>query len=180
MLLSPQQWDELMHHIGPLHVCEVGRIGGLISVQELSSGYRTTIESLQAGQLQVDRKLSCALTVDLECIQRKPLPDGRGLIVPVRPMIQMQPFYFTYDAVTKAFHPRVFGPHTIFWGVLFSMAQLFEKPESRELLKSSEDPFAQANLERMRRLQRWSREHTVPFKSLPIRLGHQMSHPCFS
>jgi hypothetical protein len=179
MLLDPSEWDELLAHVGPLHICEVGRVGGLVTLEQLSEAYRTTIDSLRQGNLQVDRRLSCALTVDLGCVQSVTFPDGRQMFRPMRPVIQMQPFYFTYDEATKAFHPRVFGPHTTFWGVHFSMAQLFEKPETRELLKSSEDPLCQPNLERMRRLQRWSRDQTVPFKKLPIRLGHRMSHPWF-
>jgi hypothetical protein len=179
MLLDPSEWDELFHHLGPLHICEVGRVGGLVTPEQLSQAYRSTIDSLRSGTLQVHRLLSCALTVDLGCLKPITFADGRQMLRPIRPVIQMQPFYFTYDESTKAFHPRVFGPNTTFWGVHFSMAQLFEKPETRELLKSSEDPLSQPNLDRMRQLQRWSRDQTIPFKRLPIRLGHRMSHPCF-
>jgi hypothetical protein len=147
-----------------------------VTVEQLSAAYKSTIESLLAGQLRVDRLLSSALTVDLNCMERVELPDGRQMLRPIRPVIQMQPFYFSFDAATRAFHPRVFGPHTIFWGVLFSMAQLFEDPATQQVHKSAEDPIARPNLERMRSIQRWSRDQTSPWNRLPIRLGHQAAH----
>jgi hypothetical protein len=173
LLLDPAEWDRLFLQLQPIHICQVGRPGGQISVEQLSKAYRSTIDSLLQGQLQVHSFLSCALSVHLECLQSVPLADGRQILQPVRPVIQMQPFHFSFDQETRAFHPRVYGPHTIFWGVLFTMPQLFEDSATQQVCKAIDDPYARHNLERMRSLQRWSRDHTTPWNRLPVRLGLQ-------
>ena len=90
----------------------------------------------------------------------------------------MQAHHFFFSPLDGKFHPMVLSNESISWGIQFSYPQLYQDPESRQIIKVS-DGSVFPNTPLFSKLMKWMRSHTLPTPFLieesrvnaPIRIG---------
>lgn len=164
---------------------------GVMNAHAFLQIYADYISYLKKGQkppaAQFRATFASALSVSKDALVSFELDENSHLIKAVQPVIQLQTSRITYSAEEEAFRSQQFGSGGIEWGVQFSYPQLYQDPETQDVL-DVDDTFA--NTEAFRTLQKWIRYNTVatPFIvngkriNAPIRLGKNCfkwihSHP---
>ena len=149
--------------------------------------YKSYIEELKSGRspdpMNYRPLFSPAMTTTTEALFTIPIGVNQQIVRICKPIIQLQAHQINYSSVDGKFHPMVFGPDSISWGVQFSYPQLYQDPVTKEVT-SVKDGDAFPNTPLFHTLQKWMRQHTVPTPFLvdgkainvPMRLGKE----CFS
>jgi hypothetical protein len=144
--------------------------------------YRGYVDALKRGippqEESLRRTFSCALSKTLDVFYAVPLRDGRFLVKPRLPVVQMQAHHFFYSALDGKFHPMALSVESISWGLQFSYPQLYQDPKTKQVVKVSEEALF-VNTPLFTSLMRWMRSHTMPTPfsvqgrrtNAPIRVG---------
>lgn len=168
VLLDGQEMRQLWQELGSVHImqtsCPVLFGREEMGVEMFCDRYEDYIKALRQGAC-VDLfkpMFSCAISTSLDDFYMMPLPkEGMGLVKPIRPVIQMQAHYFFYSTVDRQFHSMVQGKESVAWGIQFSYPQLFQDPQSKMIVKVTDQTLFQ-NTTLFTTLMRWMRSHTLP------------------
>ena len=101
-----------------------------------------------------------AITQDQAAVQAFKVAEGKVLIKPTLPVIQVKEHTFIFGK-DGAFHSNVHGQEVIRWGIEFSFPQIFVDPETKivhHVLK--EEEFLNGAL--FRKAMKWMRYNTKP------------------
>ena len=139
--------------------------------------YASVIEELKQGRLPVVRLPTCAFAEDPEALWKQEVPGGRYLMKIGKPVVLVQPHFFTYSPIDGVFRPMTLSQASIFWGLQFSFPQIAQDPKTMEFFEVDPSPLWQ-------KIKHWVRNSTraTPFvvdgkkMNVPIRLGKN----CFS
>jgi len=183
-LLEVAEMDALLKALEPAKLYLVGRVckaeEALLSSESFIHSYQKYIETLKAGKVPEEALyrpyFSSALSVSDEAFFRQEFADGRCLLRPIRPVIQLQLHRLGYSRLDEKFRPMVLGTPCVEWGIQFSYPQLFQEPATRLVEKVGE---MYSNTALFKTLQRWIRAHTIPTPfivdgktvNVPMRLG---------
>ncbi len=174
VLLDAEEVKSLLEALGTVHFVVVSEP---ISVSEavISSSlflekYREYVELLKQGSVppteQFRRPFSSAMTTTLESFYAIPAGE-KYLIKPIKPVVQLQAHHFFYSSLDGKFHPMVLSPESISWGLQFSYPQLFQDPQTRQVIRVTDTPdFPNSAL--FSKLQKWIRSETLP---TPFQVG---------
>jgi hypothetical protein len=134
-----------------------------ISLSELLILYKAYIETLRSGSErnkgEWGRQFSLALTVDQNALFTVPLGEGRFVVRPKAPIVQLQHHQFHYSREDGKVRSGVVG-NTVSWGLQLSFPQLWMGPDGQIVTLRKEDPTGNAVL--FRSIQRWVRKNTRP------------------
>jgi hypothetical protein len=179
VLLDPEELEHLFATLAPCHLLNIAEPvesgNEEISLTTLHQGYRAYIESLKQGTPLIPRSLfSCALSRTLDPFYAFSLPNGKSLVKPTLPVIQLQAHTFFYSSFDRKFHPMVQGKESISWGLQFSYPQLYQNPHTKEIHKATSDNSALFST-----LMQWMRSFSLPTpfcvegttSAVPIRIG---------
>ena len=142
--------------------------------------YSQYLERLHKGDYSdPDKKLITAWTLDPQDVEERQVATG-FLVKPLRPVIQVQPYWLNYSETDGKFHEMAFSKESLAWGLLFSFPQLFQESKTLDIVKVKEPEFPNAGL--FKALQRFSREATLPTPfttpagqvNFPARIGKKM------
>lgn len=189
VLLDSEEMCSLFQALGPFSIYLTGAIllqgQGQISHEAFLRSYQEYVENLKAGEIPDDAAFrqifSAVFTVTPEALYALDLGDSKVIIRPSLPIIQLQLHRLGFSAVDQKFRSMVFGKDSLSWGIQFSYPQIFEDPNSRQIVDVDSN---YANTALFRELQRWIRRYTLPTPFLvndervnvPVRLGKK----CFS
>ncbi len=167
VLLDTNEMEALLTHLGdfslyivsqPVKETEVE-----ISPKSFLDLYGRYAESLKRGELIQDPSLrpffSSIWTTDSSLLYAMEVGQQKVLVKPLRPVLQLQMHDFIFSSLEKKIHPLVQGSASIPWGIQFSYPQIYQDPQTEEIVKVPRDlPNSQLYL----RLSRWLRAHTRP------------------
>lgn len=113
-----------------------------------------------------------------EAVQAIRVADGREMIRPIEPIIQLQLHRFDISKDDGKVRPMVFGKNTRSWGLQASFPQLFADPITGDIVQVLKEPRFQNN-ELFSIFREWVREYTMPTPMVvngkklyaPIRIG---------
>lgn len=154
-------------------------VSGVIAKDQLQFDKNVLLEmygdytkALQQGKRrpEVDKRLHFVVTEDLNSLRAIDVEKGM-LIRVIKPVIQVQPYTLNYSVVSEEFHELTFSPDSFYWGLCFSLPQLYQHPKTNEVEKVFEAYPAIGTL--FKNMQRWSREHTVP---TPFEINGKIIH----
>lgn len=186
VLLDVDEMSLLLTEIGTFYIyltgCLLQQGKGAVTQKDFLDKYASYITALKSGK-SVDPQefrayFSSIFTTSTDHLYAVIVSDGRSIIRPAKPVIQLQSHHFHYSPFDAKFHSMVFGPESVSWGVQFSYPQLYQNPETKMVEKVVEsENFPNTKL--FHTLQRWIRKNTVPTSFLidgktvnvPIRLG---------
>lgn len=171
-------------------VCSENALLSSVSFMEI---YRAYVDALKHGSVlqeeSLRRAFSCALSKTLDAFYAVPLQDGRFLIKPCLPVVQMQAHHFFYSSLDGKFHPMALSVESISWGLQFSYPQLYQDPKTKQVVKVGDEALF-VNTSLFSALMRWMRSYTMPTPFIvdgnrtnaPIRVGKKArvwvsSHP---
>lgn len=185
VLLDLLEMKELFTALSPCHLVHVSSPVACgkeeVESSEFLQGYSDYVNALQNGKVppfESFRSLfSCALSRTLAPFYAIDLGKNRSLVKPRTPIIQLQAHSFFYSLVDQQFHSMVQGPESVFWGVQFSYPQLFQDPQTKQIVKVADREFENTVL--FASLMQWIRSHTLatPFlvgdvrTNSPMRIG---------
>lgn len=178
LFLSVQELSDLLDTLGDVKLVPLSGVfpHGLevLSNQDFLQLYKTYVERLMRGEVPVpDRRLVTGWTYDLKEIEVREVATG-SLVRPLRPVVQVQPYWLNYSETDGKFHEMALSQESLGWGLLFSFPQLFQEPESMEIIKVQGPDFP--NCEIYKKLQAFSRARTMPTPFMtPAGL---FNHPC--
>lgn len=161
MLLTPRELEKLFADLGFFEIYDnscVQTEKKALPQEEFLKIYRTYFDSLFTKE-----KVSIggyAVTCDPNAVKGINVADGRVLIKPALPVIQLKEHSFIYGQ-DGAFHSNVHGEDVIRWGIQWSFPQIFVDPETKmvhHVLK--EEKFLNAEL--FRKAMKWMRYNTKP------------------
>ena len=123
------------------------------------------------------------ITKSEDAIATIALPDGRHMVQPLKPILQMRPHRLGYSRVDGEFRPLVFGQKSISWGVQISYPQLYQDPKNRVVSNALDEELFE-NTSLYYALKDFIRKQTLPtpfvvdgaITRVPMRLGKD----CFS
>ncbi|MGK5594289.1 MAG: hypothetical protein ACSNEK_02900 [Parachlamydiaceae bacterium] len=156
----------------------------VINEAKFLENYARYIDALKNGveipPSQLFLWFTTAISVDLDHFFKIPVTETRGIIRVQKPVIQIQPHWFSYSLTDKKIRSGTFSLDNISWGLQFSYPQLYENPSSKQIHKVLLDPSF-TNTPLFKILQKWVRENSraTPFKigddtiNAPIRIGMQ-------
>jgi hypothetical protein len=181
--------DEMQEFLKVLAPVEFVVVSGLVRPEQaiLSSAffqekYADYVSLLKQGQIPCTDHFrpffSTAMTRSLDVFYAIAAGDGRYLIKPLKPVVQLQAHHFFYSNLDHKFHPMVLSEDSVTWGLQFAYPQLYQDPKTRQVIKvtdSSEFP----NSALFSRLLKWIRSATLPTPfevggvrtNSPIRIG---------
>ncbi len=132
----------------------------VLTAEEYLSLYTHYLEeALSERECRPDKLLVSAWSRSLDAIEERVVPNG-FLVRPKRPVLQVQPYWLNYSERDGKFHEMALSRDSLPWGLLFSFPQLFQEPDSLEIVKVKEPEFINVGL--FKALQRFSRSYTVP------------------
>lgn len=161
MLLTPRELEKLFAHLGFFEIYDNSSVQTekkALPQEEFLKIYRTYFDSLFTKE-KVPIK-GYAITCDPNAVKAVNVADGRVLIKPALPVIQLKEHSFIYGQ-DGAFHSNVHGQDVIRWGIQWSFPQIFVDPETKmvhHVLK--EEKFLNAEL--FRKAMKWMRYNTKP------------------
>jgi len=186
ILLDVSEMQSLFETLEPFHIFDVARPVSLeeseISKEDFLTNYARYVQGIKEGHL-IEENLpifSSVFTSTRDVLYAMQLENGKVLIKPRLPVIQLQRHHFIYS---DTFHSGVIGTDSVTWGIQFSYPQLYLDPQTRAIGKvDRSEKFPNTLL--FQRLAKWTRDHTsaTPFLidgkrvNQPMRLGKN----CFS
>ncbi|MEN9344391.1 MAG: hypothetical protein RLZZ453_1178 [Chlamydiota bacterium] len=173
VLLDPLELKELLELLSPCHLLNTSEP---VEQEEipLHQFYQTYTDYVQGKTLNFR---SVALSKTLSCFYALPLKEGKFLIKPTHPVIQVQSHAFFFSSVDHRFHPMVQSKESIPWGVQFSYPQLFFDKNQNAIISTK----SEQNTPLFRTLMQWIRSHSIPTtfivngnkQTTPIRIGRK-------
>lgn len=185
ILLDLCEMQRFLAVLGAFEMFQVGSVvppgGGLVTSQGFLEDYAQDLERFKHGVTSYARPFGLVWTVTRDAVKRQVLSDGREIIRPILPVIQLQPHHFQFDHATHECRSMVYGTHSVSWGIQFSYPHLFEDPHSHEI-STVDETFPNTVLFHTLRLFVREQTRATPLISagkrvnVPMRLGKQ----CFS
>ncbi|HUD02379.1 MAG TPA: hypothetical protein VMR37_08615, partial [Rhabdochlamydiaceae bacterium] len=189
VLLDVAEMEELCRHLAPFHFFNVSEITTLtdleLPLERFLQSYREYIDILKAGRVPLDRQiqrhLSCALTVDANSLYAHAVQPEKYMAKPLKPLVQMQLHRFFPSKTAGTINPMVMSHASIHWGIQLAYPQIFF---DGALYSKVSDETLFPNTALFTKLVKWLRAQTVPTTflwdhkkiSTPIRMGKQ----CFT
>lgn len=184
VLLDADEMQDLTNALQPVYFVSasapVTAEEAVIEAGDFLQKYAEYVSLLKRGQVPAAedfrRYFSCALSADLQAFYAMAVGDGRYLIKPRKPVVQLQAHHFFYSPLDQQFHPMVLSSESVSWGIQYSYPQLFQDPVTRQIVKVGE---AFPNTALFAKLQKWIRSATLPTPFMaggkrtnsPIRIG---------
>lgn len=169
ILLDRDEMQELLEALG--EVCffnvssPVAEDQMRISADQFLEIYGQYVKALKRGEIPsadaFRSVFSSALSKTSDPFYAMRLSDGRALVKPIQPVIQLQAHYFFYSTLDGKFHSMVQSRDSISWGIQFSYPQLFQDPYTRQVVKVA-DQKQFSNTALFATLMQWMRSHTLP------------------
>lgn len=185
-LLDSAEMKELLLFLEPFSIFVVSEAvegkSGLIEKTDFIAHHQRYIEELKKGELpdesQLRKYFSSIFTTTSDLLYAMKLSNGKSLIKPLRPVIQLQLHHFFASSLDGKFYPMVLSDESVTWGIQFSYPQLFQDPKTFEITKVTSSPEF-PNTALFLKLVKWMRTHTVPTPFLfqdkktnaPMRIG---------
>lgn len=186
LLIDSHEMQSLFDSLGPFFIFTVGNIckkgEGIISQETFLSCYADYVNALKTGIIPEDSNyrtiFSSAFSYAEDHLYALNVNESSQLIRIAKPIVQCQMHNLDYSTADGKFRPMVFGKDSVLWGVQFSYPQLFEDPKTHAVHKV-EDRAEFPNTQLFKKIQKWTREHTVPTPfiiletviNVPMRLG---------
>lgn len=184
ILVDAEEMAHLFDSLGPFFIFDGSRPVAeeemLISKEAFLDAYGSYVEGIRQGAL-VDETpfrflFSSFFSSSKELVYAQSLPNGKYLLKPRRPVIQLKRHHFIFS--NGEFHSGVMGSESVTWGLEFSYPTLFLDPKTRSISKVDKNPQF-PNTELFAKLAKWVRNNTLPTPFLiddkqvnqPIRLG---------
>ncbi|MDB6080787.1 MAG: hypothetical protein JWO53_59, partial [Chlamydiia bacterium] len=124
--------------------------------------YGRYVAHLQAGRSPDDEEFrpffTAVMTSSLGALQALDVAEGKEIIRPREPIVQLQLHRFDHSSFDGKIRPMVLGKNTISWGLQISYPQLFQDPATRIVQQAS----SYANFALFKKVQAWIRTYTLP------------------
>lgn len=186
LLIDAQEMQDLLHTLGDFFIYLTGAVipmgAGELSHATFGDIYRRYVDDLSHGRTPDDttyrQPFSAVFTRTVDALYALDTGDGKVIIRPTRPVIQLQLHQLGFSQVDHKFRSMVYGKDSLSWGIQFSYPQIFEDPVTRQIHPvNRSEAFPNSFL--FHDLQRWVRKHTLPTPFLvngkrvnvPVRLG---------
>ena len=190
-LLDTDEIAALFEDLGPFFlyacgaVCEPGK--GEVGKEEFLHHYSTYIDTLKRGEIPEPSTFrpffSPAMTTTRDTLFAIPVANGKQIVRPAKPVVQMQAHHMSYSTVDKKFHPMVFGTDSISWGIQFSYPQLYQDNITK-LVEPVKDTPTFPNTRLFHQLQRWMRQNTIPTpfiaENIPVNVPMRLGKNCLT
>lgn len=190
-LLDVREMEALFKSLPPFSIYNVSELVDLeeaiIPREKFLSKYIDYVTSLKAGLIPDEKELkpyfSAALSCTNDSLYAIEAKEGKFIIKPKEPVVQLSFHHFTFAEEHNAFHSMVHSKRAVTWGIQFAFPQLYSnsiKNDIVEVYKNSEFP----NTELFKALAKWMRGQTTPapFKvgGLPINATFRLGKECKS
>lgn len=186
LLIDGDEIQDLFNSLGEFEIyrcgCILPRGEGKVDRKIFLDCYQSYISSLKAGKIPSEQEyapfFSSILTLASDCLFVLPVGEKQQILRVAKPIVQLQSHEMDYSVVDGKFRSMVFGGESILWGFQFSYPQLYLNPQTKEIEKVFDNPN-HVNTQLFRRMQQWTRTHTIPTPFLvnnikinvPMRLG---------
>jgi hypothetical protein len=155
-----------------------------LTSQQFLESYKRYVQPLKVGQLPeedlVRRHFSVAASCSSDALYSMEIKSqkDRFLVLPSKPVVQLQLHRFFLSTADGKFYPMVLSADSITWGIQFSYPQLYQDPKTCEITKVAGDPqFSNTSL--FQSIVKWLRDHSMPTPFLheskrvnvPMRIG---------
>jgi hypothetical protein len=176
MLIDGDECQALLEELGDVLLAPLGQLvireEAEWKASQLVKEVGKWVFALQEGR-EVEPRLALALSREPEALWMHEVRPERYLIKVSRPVVIVQPHYFTYSALDGEIRSMSMGPGAIFWGMQFSFPQVYQVDrdvDSGGLVEVEEG-------ELFRQIRRWAREATRPTPFLLPPDGRRVNHP---
>ncbi|MDN3509163.1 MAG: hypothetical protein P0S93_04010 [Candidatus Neptunochlamydia sp.] len=190
-LLDVREMEALFKSLPHFSIYNVSELvdleDAIIPQEKFLSKYIDYVTSLKAGLIPNEKELkpyfSAALSCTSDSLYAMEAKEGKCIIKPKEPVVQLSLHHFTFSEEHNAFHSMVHSKRAVTWGIQFAFPQLYSnsiKNDIVEVYKNSEFP----NTELFKTLAKWMRGKTTPppFKvgDLPINATFRLGKECKS
>ncbi|MDJ0652176.1 MAG: hypothetical protein QNJ27_04150 [Simkaniaceae bacterium] len=190
-LLDSRELKALFTSLPPFSIYNVSKLVGLedaiIPREKFLSKYIDYVTSLKAGLIPDEKELkpyfSAALSCKSESFYAIEAKEGKFIIKPKEPVVQLSFHHFTFSKEHHAFHSMIHSKCAVTWGMQFAFPQLYSnsiKNDIVEVYKNSEFP----NTKLFKTLAKWMRRQTTPasfkVRDLPIHATFRLGKACKS
>lgn len=175
-LYDTQDLKELLELFKDIYCIDLTRPGKpsdlIIAFSELLPSLENNVASLKKNQSVSlsstdQRLLNSSLSSTTDAIAELKLADGRSLLRPTLPLIQINPLRLYYSQELASIKSQVYGSDTIAWGIQLSYPQLFKDQGSGDVISTLTPDSPLPNTALFKALQKWMRRNTkiCTFKS---------------
>ncbi|MEM8727908.1 MAG: hypothetical protein AAGE99_04280 [Chlamydiota bacterium] len=182
-LLDVREMEALFKSLPPFSIYNVSELvaleEALISHEQFLSKYIDYVTSLKAGLIPDEKELkpyfSAAFSCTGDSLYAIELKEGKCIVRPKKPVVQLGLHHFTFSEEDHAFHSMVHSKRGVTWGIQFAFPQLYSNSIENdvvEVYKNSRFP----NTELFKTLAKWMREKTTP---TPFKVRDRPIHATF-
>jgi len=183
VLLELEEMRQLLITLGSPHLFFMGVLvppgGGSCSCEEFLRLYDLYLQEMKQGIEPKTRHFAMIWTQDVHAVERQQMSDGREKIIPIAPVLQVQPHTLQFDREQQTCRSMLYGSGGMPWGLTFSYPHVIEV-DHEIVTVGHQFP----NTAIFHKLRQYVRDHTRPTPlifdekkvNVPMRLGKQ----CFT
>jgi hypothetical protein len=171
ILADPDEIFDLMGALPSVFLYQLGKVvqEPEISKEMFNAEYKDGIDALKQGSVVPFKSLPLVMTLEKEAVSIKSVPN-RGYLVQIKePAVQIQAHSFRYSPVDQSIRAGVLGADSIAWGLQFSYPQIYQEPDTQEIVSTLKRP----NAALWNAFRQWLRDKTVP---TPFSLNGKILH----
>lgn len=168
-LIDSIELESLFEALSPFFIYNVSELVALdkaeISHEDFLVKYVDYIASLKAGLVPDEAPLrpyfSAVFSVSNEAIYAMEAKEGKYIIKPKAPVVQLSLHHFVYSSEERRFHSMIHARNAVTWGLQFSYPQIYSNSKTLDIVevyKNSDYP----NTKLFKALAKWMRVHTTP------------------
>jgi hypothetical protein len=164
--MNIEEWAHFFHDFPQLHLFRVASVVAkgkeemeISEFLSIMTKFITEIESRSDIDIDPYRiPFSCALSPTISDFSVMHLPGERVLVKPREPVIQLRPLSLSMSP-EGALQTKSWGKDNIFWGIQLSYPQIFQDPQTKEIVQALAD---HPNGKLFKEILKWFRLHTKP------------------
>ena len=176
MLLEMDELLDLLTQIEPFELFQTNAIvdsAEPIEKKVFLNQYEENLKKIKNDQKGI-HTFNYSLAKDITSFEKKVLPNQKIILKQKKPCILVQNHSFFYSTIDHTFHSNAKSEESIDWGVQFSIPQIAQDPNTKEIIDIKMNPI-------FKTIQKWTRTHTKPTPFLieakkmnaTFRIGHK-------
>ena len=135
LLCEADEMRALFEHLHDLVIVEISGLSSegeeVVSREQFLTDYAAYVQKLKAGlqpdPSEVQAQFTKGLSASLDHFLKVKTDATHQLMRIVKPVIQLQPHWFSYSREEGKFRTTIFNLSSVTWGVQFSYPQLFSR-----------------------------------------------------
>ena len=182
-LLDAKEMEALLRSLPPFSIYNVSELvdfqSGKLTQEDFLAKYIDYVATIKAGLIPNEKVFkpyfSASFSATSEALYAMKIQEGKYIIKPKEPVVQLSLHHFTYCFERQKFHSMIHSEESITWGIQFSFPQIYANSKTGDIIEVYKDKNNK-NATLYKALSKWIRAYTTP---TPFRIEGELRNATF-